>query len=142
MRGLLERVEALLGSDGDPQVVANCLYVMQQVRGAASLPPGQHDSLLAARWRPAAGARLCTERCADASWPRPSCHLGHPPWLPIHPPCRQVGMLEGRLTRQLVISLLNHIRAFSDWAQCLVLDLVAAYRPASEEERFDILEVG
>lgn len=51
-------------------------------------------------------------------------------------------MLEGRVTRQLVVSLLNHIRAFSDWAQCLVLGLVAAYRPASEEERFDILEVG
>jgi hypothetical protein len=54
----------------------------------------------------------------------------------------QVGMLEGRMTRQLVVSLLNHIRAFSDWAQCFVLDLVAQYQPASEEERFDILEVG
>ena len=53
----------------------------------------------------------------------------------------QVGMLEGRLTRQLIISLLNHIRAFSDWAQCFVLELVATYQPASEEERFDILEV-
>lgn len=31
MRGLLERVEGLLSSDGDPQVVANCLYVMHQV---------------------------------------------------------------------------------------------------------------
>ncbi|EFN57601.1 hypothetical protein CHLNCDRAFT_30507, partial [Chlorella variabilis] len=82
MRGLLERVETLLGSDTDPQVVANCLYVMQQV-----------------------------------------------------------GMLEGRITRQLVVSLLNHIKAFSDWAQCFVLELVARYQPASEEERFDILEV-
>lgn len=34
MRGLLERVEALLAGDGDPQVVANCLYVMQQVRAS------------------------------------------------------------------------------------------------------------
>lgn len=50
-------------------------------------------------------------------------------------------MLEGRLTRQLIISLLNHIRSFSDWAQCFVLELVATYQPASEEERFDILEV-
>jgi vesicle coat complex subunit len=53
MRGLLDRVETLLSSDSDPQVVANCLYVMQQV-----------------------------------------------------------GMLEGRVTRQLIISLLNHIRSF------------------------------
>lgn len=51
-------------------------------------------------------------------------------------------MLEGRITRQLVVSLLNHIKAFSDWAQCFVLELVARYQPASEEERFDILEVG
>ena len=51
-------------------------------------------------------------------------------------------MLEGRLTRELVVSLLNHIRAFSDWAQCFVLELlVGGYEPASEEERFDILEV-
>ncbi|KAL4434249.1 hypothetical protein ABPG75_000690 [Micractinium tetrahymenae] len=82
MRGLLERVDSLLSSDSDPQVVANCLYVLQQA-----------------------------------------------------------GMLEGRVTRQLVISLLNHIRSFSDWAQCFVLELVSSYPPASEEERFDILEV-
>ena len=31
MRGLLERVQQALGADADPQVVANCLYVMQQV---------------------------------------------------------------------------------------------------------------
>lgn len=82
VRGLLERVDTLLSSDGDPQVVANCLYVMQQV-----------------------------------------------------------GMLEGRVTRQLIVSLLNHIKSFSDWAQCFVLELVTQYQPASEEERFDILEV-
>jgi hypothetical protein len=45
------------------------------------------------------------------------------------------------MTRQLVVSLLNHIRAFSDWAQCFVLELVTRYQPSSEEERFDILEV-
>lgn len=28
----------------------------------------------------------------------------------------------------------------SDWAQCFVLELVTHYQPASEEERFDILE--
>ncbi|KAI7835314.1 hypothetical protein COHA_010785, partial [Chlorella ohadii] len=50
MRGLLDRVETLLSSDADFQVVANCLYVMQQV-----------------------------------------------------------GLLEVRVTRQLIISLLNHL---------------------------------
>lgn len=51
----------------------------------------------------------------------------------------QVGTL--RVTQQLVISLLNHIRAFSDWAQCFVLDIVNQYTPETESERFDILEV-
>ena len=55
---------------------------------------------------------------------------------------QEAGLLDGPLTRELVISLLNHIRSFSDWAQCLVLDIVAQYQPASEAERFDILEVG
>lgn len=36
MRGLLDRVDTLLTSDGDPQVVANCLYVLQQVRRASA----------------------------------------------------------------------------------------------------------
>jgi vesicle coat complex subunit len=31
LHGLIERVEALLMGDPDAQVVANCLYVMQQV---------------------------------------------------------------------------------------------------------------
>lgn len=38
MRGLMERVRELLTSDPDPQVVANCLWVMQQVRGHSSPP--------------------------------------------------------------------------------------------------------
>ncbi|KFM26556.1 Beta-adaptin-like protein A [Auxenochlorella protothecoides] len=80
LRGLLGEVERALTADGDAQVVANCLYVMQQV-----------------------------------------------------------GAL--KVTRDLVVSLLNHIHSFSDWAQCFVLDIVGDYSPASEEERFDILEV-
>ena len=84
LRGLMRRVEGLLATDPDPQVAANCLYVLQQGGG-----------------------------------------------------------LGGALTRPLVVALLNHIRAFSEWAQCLVIDIVATrYVPATEEERFDILEVG
>lgn len=46
------------------------------------------------------------------------------------------------ITCPLVVSLLNRIRSFSDWAQCLVLDvLLALYRPESETERFDMLEI-
>ncbi len=34
---LLDRVRSMLMSDPDPQVVANCLYVLQQVKDASSL---------------------------------------------------------------------------------------------------------
>lgn len=80
LRGLLERVEALLRGDGDPRVVANCLAAL-----------------------------------------------------------RETGRL--RVSRELVVALLNHIRGFADWVQCGVLELVLQYTPASEAERFDILEV-
>ncbi|GAB4816706.1 hypothetical protein N2152v2_003752 [Parachlorella kessleri] len=53
----------------------------------------------------------------------------------------QVGLLDGLISRALVVHLLNHIRSFSDWAQCLVLDIVTRYAPATEAERFDMLEV-
>ena len=83
LRGFPETVRSLLISDPDPQVIANCLYVLQQLGG-----------------------------------------------------------LDTAVTRSFVVSLLNHIRAFSDWAQCLVLDvLLAHYRPETEAERFDMLEV-
>ncbi|KAL4521528.1 hypothetical protein Ndes2437B_g07893 [Nannochloris sp. 'desiccata'] len=84
MRGYIDTVRSMLASDTDPQVVANCLYVLQQL-----------------------GA--------------------------LNPTV---------VSRQLVVSLLNNIRSFSDWAQCLVLDiLLKYYRPGSEAERFDVLEV-
>jgi vesicle coat complex subunit len=83
LRALPAAVLDMLKADTDPQVVANCLYVLQQL-----------------------------------------------------------GRLSGVITRPFVVSLLNHIRAFSDWAQCLVLEVLwRHYRPATEEERFDMLEL-
>ena len=37
--------------------------------------------------------------------------------------------------------LLNRIKEFSDWGQCAVLELVAKYKPASEDEMFDIMNL-
>jgi vesicle coat complex subunit len=46
------------------------------------------------------------------------------------------------LPRSIAINLLNNIRRFSDWAMCLVLEvLLAHYRPASESERFEVLDI-
>jgi hypothetical protein len=53
-----------------------------------------------------------------------------------------VGLLDALITQPLVVSLLNHIRSFNDWAQCMVMEVVGRYRPATEAERFDVLEVG
>ena len=84
-RGLIATVQQLLGTDGDPQVLANCLYVLK------------HSS---------ANATSMT------------------------------------LPRSIAINLLNNIRRFSDWAMCLVLEvLLAHYRPASESERFEVLDI-
>lgn len=84
-RGLLATVQQLLGTDGDPQVLANCLYVLKQ--------SSAHSTSMT-------------------------------------------------LPRSIAINLLNNIRRFSDWAMCLVLEvLLAHYRPASESERFEVLDI-
>ena len=41
----------------------------------------------------------------------------------------------------IVHHLLSRIRDFSDWGQCLVMDLVARYKPANEEELFGIMNL-
>ncbi|KDD72325.1 adaptin N, partial [Helicosporidium sp. ATCC 50920] len=80
--GFADAVRSLLGTDADPQVVANCLVVLEGL-----------------------------------------------------------GALRGPISRALVVPLLNHIRAFSDWAQCQVLELVLRYEPDTAQERYDVLEV-
>jgi vesicle coat complex subunit len=56
---------------------------------------------------------------------------------------QQLGALNSStLTKSLMISLMNNIRSFSEWGQCLVIDiLLKYYRPETESERFDVLEV-
>eukprot|EP00736_Rhodelphis_marinus_P014412 Rmarinus@m.11305 len=43
--------------------------------------------------------------------------------------------------RQLVLSLLNRIREFTEWGQCVVLELVSRYQPEDESENWDIMNV-
>jgi len=46
------------------------------------------------------------------------------------------------LSRSLMISFMNNMRNFSEWGQCLLMEiLLKYYRPETEEERFDVLEV-
>lgn len=55
---------------------------------------------------------------------------------------REMHALPGGIPdRAIIVSLLNHIKVFSEWAQCFVLSIVARYHPETEEERFDILEI-
>lgn len=82
--GLIEEVKTILQKDTDTQVLANCLYTLQQL-GALG------DTIL---------------------------------------------------THGLMVSFLNNIRSFSEWGQCLLLEiLLKHYRPRSESERFDALEL-
>ncbi len=50
-------------------------------------------------------------------------------------------MSEGQMAinAQIIMYLLNRIREFNEWGQCIVLDLVARYVPTSNDEMFDIM---
>jgi vesicle coat complex subunit len=46
------------------------------------------------------------------------------------------------IPRQRMISFMNNIKSFSEWGQCLLMQvLLEHYRPETESERFDVLEV-
>ena len=45
------------------------------------------------------------------------------------------------VNQAIVVYLLNRIREFTDWGQCVVMDLVARYKPASEDEMFGIMNL-
>jgi len=45
------------------------------------------------------------------------------------------------INRGLVISLLNRIREFNEWGQSIILDLCAKYKPDSQDEMFDIMNL-
>lgn len=48
---------------------------------------------------------------------------------------------EALLSKPVVYYFLNRIREFSEWAQCLVLDLAAKYVPSDNNEIFDIMNL-
>lgn len=68
MRGFLEAVESLLTRDGDPQVVANCLYTLDQVRGQSS---GSEHSRQGKKQGSGGTAQSCC--CQGSSAPYPQC---------------------------------------------------------------------
>jgi len=45
------------------------------------------------------------------------------------------------ITRQLIISLLNRIKDFNEWGQSIILDLCSKYKPADQEEMFNIMNL-
>lgn len=48
---------------------------------------------------------------------------------------------EALLSKQVVFYLLNRIREFNEWAQCLVLELASKYIPSDSNEIFDIMNL-
>ncbi|KAK7283005.1 hypothetical protein RIF29_12193 [Crotalaria pallida] len=48
---------------------------------------------------------------------------------------------ETLLSKPIVYYILNRIKEFSEWAQCLVLELVAKYIPSDNSEIFDIMNL-
>eukprot|EP01017_Pseudomicrothorax_dubius_P016527 TRINITY_DN1875_c0_g2_i3.p1 TRINITY_DN1875_c0_g2~~TRINITY_DN1875_c0_g2_i3.p1 ORF type:complete len:803 (-),score=273.94 TRINITY_DN1875_c0_g2_i3:134-2542(-) len=45
------------------------------------------------------------------------------------------------ISQKMIVYLLNKIREFNEWGQTLILELVAKYKPKSENELFDILNL-
>lgn len=43
------------------------------------------------------------------------------------------------INQQIVMYLLNRLRDFNEWGQCIVLDVVARYQPKDQGEMFDIM---
>jgi len=55
----------------------------------------------------------------------------------------EVTLEEGgiQVDQELIIHLLNRIKEYHEWGQCVILALVAKSRPASEEETFAIMNI-
>ncbi|KAJ8497888.1 hypothetical protein OPV22_008440 [Ensete ventricosum] len=87
-------LKSLMLTDPDAQVVANCLFVLQEI------------------WN------LEANKSEEASRER-----------------------ETLLSKKLVYYLLNRIKEFNEWAQCLVLELVAKYIPSDSDDIFDIMNL-
>lgn len=46
-----------------------------------------------------------------------------------------------RALQAIIHYLLTRFREFSDWGQCAVLDLIAKYTPANEDELFGMMNL-
>lgn len=87
-------LKSLMLTDPDAQVVANCLFVLQEI------------------WN------LEANKSEEASRER-----------------------ETLLSKKIVYYILNRIKEFNEWAQCLVLELVAKYIPSDTDDIFDIMNL-
>ena len=45
------------------------------------------------------------------------------------------------INKQIIHHLLNRIKDFNEWSQCLVLERVARYKPDTQQETFDIMNL-
>ncbi len=45
------------------------------------------------------------------------------------------------INKLIIHHLLNRIKEFNEWSQCIVLDMVARYKPETQQETFDIMNL-
>ena len=55
----------------------------------------------------------------------------------------EILQLEGgmAINKPIMHHLLNRMRDFNEWSQCIVLDMVARYKPEAQQETFDIMNL-
>jgi len=55
----------------------------------------------------------------------------------------EILQLEGgmAINKPIIHHLLNRMRDFNEWSQCIVLEMVARYKPEAQQETFDVMNV-
>lgn len=59
----------------------------------------------------------------------------------MHLPGGEISQAFAPVSSQIVVHLLNRMRDFNEWSQCVVLELLASYKPESQEETFNIMNL-
>ncbi len=54
---------------------------------------------------------------------------------------REIDGSKSLATKQIVYSLLNRLKDFSEWSQCFVMEVASYYEPETPDETYDIMNV-
>jgi vesicle coat complex subunit len=137
-QGMLQHVQQLLSQDSDAQVLGNCVTLLMQVQGVKRLSSNKllvYTLINRIKVRSAADGFLHSPAADQPggqgfAWPTVGwfCQAWHTP------PALQLASAAQLDAGVLCLFVCLFAQELSDWSQCQVLELVAHYHPASDEE--------